>query len=955
MSDKGDDSLTDYDNGYSDVDSTLMTSSNLSNSYLQLSSMSNISNNSQKISSLYYLNFYDNPTKSYRILSVTESQEAIAKMTSQKKEAIKSRRSKSINDKRKSSKENIKLNKKEVLLSRSVTYHNSFNHPSQISNLINIKKGFKRFDFSSIHSSSLLSNLLSRNYFSTMPSKEYNNKYWLPTTTSTRRPSLIIDDDASSNPSSGNRNSTISSSNSDDIENGHRNSVITTTSGYLSDRSQVPSTSKESSFIVDSSIIHFLKSRPIFKVEESISYLRRQEILNSSNISKKYRVIIELLDTEISYLNDLEDILQGYATFLSNHEEDIEISAETTFTIFHTLEKVYEFSRKLYYDLDSTNMDIIKISKIFINLSGNFQCYSNYCSEYQKTLNLLVKLKENVTFLNGLKFCQNILQHSLPLETYLLKPVQRILKYHLFIENLLKCISNEIISDENEKEKQYIIEALNVLNEEATKINETQKRAEYEERLKELHTMFVNCSLEEGLDFTHCGNLLLDGSFKILNSKQKRSLFLFERMLLITKERNECFVCKDCIVTADLMLNELIVDNPLAFQVSSFQNPKDNFIFIAENKKIKSDWMKKIKETIFNHYAKDIPQKSKDLLMNMTSNIMDQYSDDKIDQQPLTTYHHVSRKSIASILHNKNPKNKEKRRKSIGVIGEDNKINYENIVPDQESNIVINIDKSGLKMDTSTQSRGISRDNNIVLHRDPEKVKRIYINRSQMIERLIHPKRALSNYNIRRSHHSNSNIQFMDDEDNDPIWKYNVSPQSTANDVWERINTNNSPIINDDFFDDFSSDDLTISHNNSHFSNQTLFDKMLEEEYTKNRNSFLNPHDSGIFFENTSLESIPTSSPSSGNKHRLTSQVAEQVRRIKESRNYEKILNETFHKNQKINETSLTPSTKEEEKYFTTKSSSSMIKINDNKEKFLYTHLPLFLASSTKQATSIRR
>uniref|UniRef100_A0A0N5CGW0 DH domain-containing protein n=1 Tax=Strongyloides papillosus TaxID=174720 RepID=A0A0N5CGW0_STREA len=796
-----------------------------------------------------------------------------------------------------------------------------------------------------------------------MPGKECNIKLWLPTTNAIRRPSLTVDDDIYSNPSSGNRNSTISSTASDDTENGNRHSVLTTTSGYLSDRSQVPSTSKEPpSFVIDSSITHFLKSRPIFKIENSTSYLRRQEILKSNNVLKKYRVVIELLDTEISYLNDLEDILQGYATFLSNHEEEIEISAETTFTIFHTLERVSEFSKKLYHDLDASNMDIIKISKIFINLSGSFQCYSDYCSQYQKTLSLLEKLKENRTFMNGLKFCQNMLKHSLPLDAYLLKPVQRILKYHLFIESLLKCSNDEEVVDENNmKERQYIVEALNVMNEETRKINEAQKKAEHEERLRELHTMFVNCSLEEGLDFTHCGNLLLDGSFKILNSKQKRTLFLFERMLLITKERNECFVCKDCIVTADLMLNELIVDNPLAFQVSSFQNPKDNFVLIAENKEIKSEWMKKIKETIFNHYAKNIPQRSKDLLMNMTSNIMDKYSDD-MTEQSLPTNHHISRKSITSILQNKNTKNKEKRRKSVGVIGEDNtKINLENTIPHQQLNSVINPDKSSSQISTPTRSRGMSKDNNdIVLRRDPEKVKRIYINRSQMIERLMHPKRALSNSGLRRSQHSGSSIQFMDDEDNtEPVWRYNISPlQTSTNDVWEKVNPNDSSIINDDFFDDFSSDDSPTTIENSHFSNHILFDKMLEEEYIKNKGNYLNPHDSGIFFENTSLESISISSPSSGsNRHRITSQVAEQVRRVKESRNYEKLVNETYNnKNHKTTEMISTLSGKDDDKYFIVKSSNSTTKNNDtNDSKFIYTHIPLFLASSTKQATTIRR
>uniref|UniRef100_A0A0N5CGW1 Uncharacterized protein n=1 Tax=Strongyloides papillosus TaxID=174720 RepID=A0A0N5CGW1_STREA len=111
-SDNGDGSLTDYDNGDSDIDSTLMTSSNISNSDLQLSSMSNISNNSsnsQKISSLYYLNCYKNSSKPYRILTPQESQETIAIMTSQKKGLIKGggRRSKSkpTNDRRNQLKE----------------------------------------------------------------------------------------------------------------------------------------------------------------------------------------------------------------------------------------------------------------------------------------------------------------------------------------------------------------------------------------------------------------------------------------------------------------------------------------------------------------------------------------------------------------------------------------------------------------------------------------------------------------------------------------------------------------------------------------------------------------------------------------------------------------------------------------------------------------------------------
>jgi hypothetical protein len=48
-----------------------------------------------------------------------------------------------------------------------------------------------------------------------------------------------------------------------------------------------------------------------------------------------------------------------------------------------------------------------------------------------QTLNRLMN-NENVA--RSLINRQKLLQHSLPLSSYLLKPVQRVLKYHLFLE-----------------------------------------------------------------------------------------------------------------------------------------------------------------------------------------------------------------------------------------------------------------------------------------------------------------------------------------------------------------------------------------------------------------------------------------------------------------------------------------------------------------------------------------
>lgn len=66
--------------------------------------------------------------------------------------------------------------------------------------------------------------------------------------------------------------------------------------------------------------------------------------------------------------------------------------------------------------------------------------YEQYYLDHTKSLSFLLHKQEDKTFLALLVACQTNLGHQLPLADYLLKPVQRLLKYPLLLSELTKSM-----------------------------------------------------------------------------------------------------------------------------------------------------------------------------------------------------------------------------------------------------------------------------------------------------------------------------------------------------------------------------------------------------------------------------------------------------------------------------------------------------------------------------------
>jgi pleckstrin homology domain-containing family G member 1/2/3 len=130
---------------------------------------------------------------------------------------------------------------------------------------------------------------------------------------------------------------------------------------------------------------------------------------------------------------------------------------------------------------------------------------------------------------------QAAMHHSLPLGSYLLKPVQRVLKYHLLLQSLMKQFPSEAIG------RSAIEEALGAMTGLAQHINEMKRRHEHAVRVQEIQSLLHDW---QGADLTTFGELCAEGTFRICGAKALRHAFLFDNMLLIAKRSGDHLICK---------------------------------------------------------------------------------------------------------------------------------------------------------------------------------------------------------------------------------------------------------------------------------------------------------------------------------------------------------------------------------------------------------------------------
>ncbi|CAH2098770.1 unnamed protein product [Euphydryas editha] len=202
------------------------------------------------------------------------------------------------------------------------------------------------------------------------------------------------------------------------------------------------------------------------------------------------------------------------------------------------------------------------------------------------------------------------LRHPLPLASYLLKPVQRILKYHLLLQNVVKqCASCET---------EYALLKMTGI---AHHIDDMKRRHEHAVRVQEIQSLLYGWN---GPDLTTYGELCAEGTFRVFGAKAMRHAFLFDKMLLVTKNREDGILAyKSHIMCNNMMLVESIAGAPLSFHVIPWDAPRAQLTLQARSPRHKREWTLLLKRVILENYNAVIPSHARQLVMELGQNKTD--------------------------------------------------------------------------------------------------------------------------------------------------------------------------------------------------------------------------------------------------------------------------------------------------------------------------------------------
>ncbi|CAG8519631.1 5966_t:CDS:2, partial [Scutellospora calospora] len=256
------------------------------------------------------------------------------------------------------------------------------------------------------------------------------------------------------------------------------------------------------------------------KIEEKgLLNLSRKKDLGRSDPMKptdnRARVVHELLETERKYVQDME-VLQNYARELQNNDV---VSADTIHLLFANLNQLVDFQRRFLIGVEATSSaspEEQRFGSLFIQMEENFAVYEPFCANYQSASELKLS---------------NVVEPTYELPSLLIKPIQRICKYPLLLQELLK------FTDKDDEHYEEIRCGLNAIKRVADRVNETRRQQENAAVVKDLERRVEDW---KGHRIEQFGELLLEDVFTMSKDDSEREyhVYLFEKILLCCKETN---------------------------------------------------------------------------------------------------------------------------------------------------------------------------------------------------------------------------------------------------------------------------------------------------------------------------------------------------------------------------------------------------------------------------------
>ncbi|XP_072176328.1 guanine nucleotide exchange factor VAV2-like [Diadema setosum] len=259
------------------------------------------------------------------------------------------------------------------------------------------------------------------------------------------------------------------------------------------------------------------------------AHAQRTSTTESMKVDKREFCRREIVETEQKYVEALHMLCEQFIKPLRQvlNRQDID-------TIFLNIEELHRRHRAFFKDLqDAFQRPSPTMAQAFKKHKKNFLVYGYYCSMMLHAQNHIEKVSANQAVRMKIEECQRIANdNKFRLRDLLSVPMQRILKYHLLLKELVKH------TDKKHRERKELDEALDEMQDLSLYVNEVKRDYEIMQTNEAIQGSLVNY---KGVNLNEYGRNQKDGELKIrLSGGNKRQMnarycFLFDKVMLICK------------------------------------------------------------------------------------------------------------------------------------------------------------------------------------------------------------------------------------------------------------------------------------------------------------------------------------------------------------------------------------------------------------------------------------
>lgn len=323
--------------------------------------------------------------------------------------------------------------------------------------------------------------------------------------------------------------------------------------------------------------------------------------------------ILEIYQTEKDYICDLELIIDVFIFPLRTMQV---VTEQVLYSIFSNLEVLINCNKEMLKELeivmDAKTGGDVEIGEVFTKLADYFKMYKVFCANQQNSLGAVdQQIKKNPEFKKNLDIC-----HSDPrckglfLQSYLIKPIQRVCKYPLLLRELIRY------TPEEHPDYKPLQNAFGKINEVVANINEGQRKAEGLQRIIDLQKLI------DGVDTLVAPNRSLqkEGDLNFYkNSKakhaEKRHVFFFTDLILLTVRKGEKkFEHKLSVPLEGCRITVLADSSYIKHSFELTQGEKKHMvkcILGCDTPKESNEWVKNIKGLIKEYQKRKISELKK--------------------------------------------------------------------------------------------------------------------------------------------------------------------------------------------------------------------------------------------------------------------------------------------------------------------------------------------------------